>query len=54
MDLNGFIMLAGGAWVVSLPFVEIYLLRRGRKVLAAIYAVPLLWFPVGYVISAFL
>jgi hypothetical protein len=48
MDFNGFIILLGGAWLLSLPFVEWYLLRSGRFILALLYAIPILWFVWGY------
>ena len=49
--ISGFIMLLGGAWVLTAPFVIIFAARRKRWVIAGIYALPVLWFVVGYVIT---
>lgn len=51
MDWKGLIILAGGAWAFSLPFVETYLIKRGRYLLAWLYFAPILWFIGGYVLS---
>ena len=49
VDWHGAIILLGGLWAVSLPFVYWFAFKRRTWMLALIYSLPLLWFVVGYV-----
>ena len=48
MDTGGAIILLGGAWVVSLPFVLWFTLKRKRWLLALAYCLPIVWIAGGY------
>jgi len=51
MDLPGVVILLGGAWALSVPFVMWLLLRARNWVAAAIYMLPAIWFIVGFALT---
>jgi hypothetical protein len=51
VDLTGFIILLMGIWAMTAPFVIIQAIRTRRWIVVGLYALPVLWFAIGFVMT---
>ena len=49
MDINGFIILAGGFWVIILPLLVYYSIKKARYWILVVALLPIVWFVGGYI-----
>jgi hypothetical protein len=49
MDMPGFLILLGGLWAASLPFIIYYSVSKKKYLWGLVASVPVVWFFGGYI-----